>query len=143
MAERFKLIYTETCTVHDKCRHVVDGEDVEANLMNTVLTPIHQPEYNFPPGTLKEYNYYLREGHPHWDMLLGRFRNQVFDEWLEILGYGENAYVHFDIESDGTVHEKLGTTLVNHTETLDEKQTMRHLKPNPLGSIPSQDSEEI
>tara|TARA_B100000945_G_C20271700_1_gene544264 strand:+ start:302 stop:733 length:432 start_codon:yes stop_codon:yes gene_type:complete len=143
MAERFKLIYTETCTVHDKCRHVVDGEDVEANLMNTVLTPIHQPEYNFPPGTLKEYNYYLREGHPHWDMLLFNFKKDVMNEWLKILGYGDQAWSKFEVAADGTVFERIRHSLYHHTETLDGKQTMRHLKPNPLGSIPSQDSEEI
>ncbi len=143
MAERFKLIYTDTCTVYDKCWHVVNGEDVEANLMNTVLTPIHQPEYNFPPGTLKEYNYYLREAHPLWDVLVEQFKRDVFNEWLEILGYGENAYTYFEIEDDGTVHERINNNLGNWEETLDKKQTLRHLKPNPLGSIPSQDSEEI
>ena len=83
MTEPFKLIYTETCTVWDKCYHVVDGVEVEANLMNTVLTPIHQREYNFEP--LKEHNYYLREGHPLWDMLLHNFKHEVMNEWLKIL----------------------------------------------------------
>ena len=141
MTEPFKLIYTETCTVWDKCYHVIDGVELEANLMNTVLTPIHQREYNFEP--LKEHNYYLREGHPHWDMLLHNFKVKVMNEWLKILGYGDQAWSKFDVAADGTVFERIKHGLYYHDETLDGKQTMRHLKPNPLGTIPSQDSEEI
>ena len=40
-------------------------------------------------------------------------------------------------------HERINNNLGNWEETLDKKQTLRHLKPNPLGTIPSQDSEEI
>ena len=142
MTEPFKLIYTETCTVWDKCYHVVDGVEVEANLMNTVLTPIHQREYNFEP--LKEHNYYLREGHPLWDMLLHNFKHEVMNEWLKILGYGDDAWTKYDVAADGTVFERINHGLYHHGEvSLDGKQTRRHLNPNPLGTIPSKNSEEI